>query len=183
MVRTGYFHCRGLGSIPGQKTKILQTMWHGQKSFLKNTEKQCSIAFYSYLLWRRQWHPTSVLLPGKSHGQGSLVGCRSMGSHRVGHDWSDLAAAAAAYLLSSNLIKGLLGGSDGKESACSVGDPGSIPGSGRSPGEGNGNPPQSVGSQTVRHNWETSRNKANLIKVLAREYQNGWVNWSHGKNM
>ena len=29
------------------------------------------------------------------------------------------------------------GGSDGKESACSAGDPGSIPGSGRSPGEGN----------------------------------------------
>ena len=30
------------------------------------------------------------------------------------------------------------GGSDGKESACNVGDLGSIPGSGRSPGEGNG---------------------------------------------
>ena len=36
--------------------------------------------------------------------------------------------------------KSFPGGSDGKESACSVGDPGSIPGSGRSPGEGNGNP-------------------------------------------
>ena len=32
------------------------------------------------------------------------------------------------------------GGSDGKESACNVGDPGSNPGLGRSPGEGNGNP-------------------------------------------
>ena len=87
---------------------------------------------------RRQWHPTPVLLPGKSHGWRSLVGCSpwgreesdtteqhfhfslscieegngnplqcsclenprdgepgglpSMGSHRVGHDWSDLAA-------------------------------------------------------------------------------------------
>ena len=30
--------------------------------------------------------------------------------------------------------------SDGKESACNVGDPGSIPGSESSPGEGNGNP-------------------------------------------
>ena len=86
----------------------------------------------------RQWHPTPVLLPGKSNGQRSLVGCGSwgrwesdmteqlhfhfslsctgegngnplqcsclenprdgepgglpfMGSHRVGHDWSDLA--------------------------------------------------------------------------------------------
>ena len=93
---------------------------------------------------RRQWHPTPVLLPGKSHGQRSLVGCSpwghwesdtterlhfhfslscigegngnplqcscreripgmaepgglpSMGLHRVRHDWSDLAAAAAA---------------------------------------------------------------------------------------
>ena len=91
--------------------------------------------------WRRRWHPTPVLLPGKSHGRRSLVGyspgvvksqtqlsdftftlhfhalkemathCSvlawripgtaehgglpSMGSHRVGHDWNDLAAAAA----------------------------------------------------------------------------------------
>ena len=34
------------------------------------------------------------------------------------------------------------GGSDGKESACNTGDWGSIPGSGRSPGEGHGNPLQ-----------------------------------------
>ena len=33
-------------------------------------------------------------------------------------------------------------GSDGKESACSAGDPGLITGLGRSPGEGNGNPLQ-----------------------------------------
>ena len=89
---------------------------------------------------RRQWQPTPVLLPGKSHGRRSLVGCSprgpksrtrlsdffrfhalekemathssvlawriprmrepgglpSMGLHRVGHDCSDLAAAAAA---------------------------------------------------------------------------------------
>ena len=29
--------------------------------------------------WRRQWHPTPVLLPGKSHGQRSLVGCNPWG--------------------------------------------------------------------------------------------------------
>ena len=34
------------------------------------------------------------------------------------------------------------GGSDGKVSVYNVGDPGSIPGSRRSPGEGNGNPLQ-----------------------------------------
>ena len=37
---------------------------------------------------------------------------------------------------------GFPGGSDSKESVSNAGDLGSIPGSGRSPGEGNGNPPQ-----------------------------------------
>ena len=37
---------------------------------------------------------------------------------------------------------GFPGGSDGKASACNAGDLGSIPGLGRSPGEGNGNPLQ-----------------------------------------
>ena len=92
---------------------------------------------------RRRWHPTPVLLPGKSHGRRSLRGCGpwgikesdttewlhfhfhalekemathssvlawripgtgepgglpSMRSHRVGHDWSDLVAAATAAM-------------------------------------------------------------------------------------
>ena len=63
---------------------------------------------------------------------------------------------------------GFPGGSDGKASAHNVADQGSIPGSGRSPGEGYGNPLQyfclknsmveetgrlqSMGSQTVGHN-------------------------------
>ena len=104
--------------------------------------------FLSVLIWyhiqRRQWHPTPVLLPGKSHGWRSLVGYSpwshedsdttewlhfhfslscvgegngnplqysclenpsdrggllSMGSHRVGHDWRDLAAVATASYL------------------------------------------------------------------------------------
>ena len=29
--------------------------------------------------WRRQWHPTPVLLSGKSHGRRSLVGCSPWG--------------------------------------------------------------------------------------------------------
>ena len=61
------------------------------------------------------------------------------------------------------------GGSDGKESAWNAGDPGLVPGLGRSPGERNGYPLQyscleypwteepgglqSMGSQIVRHDW------------------------------
>ena len=52
-----------------------------------------------------------------------------------------------AYGLSADLMRpshtvGFPGGSEGKESACSAGDPGLIPGLGRSPGEGNGYPLQ-----------------------------------------
>ena len=40
------------------------------------------------------------------------------------------------------VVWGFLGGSEVKAFACNVGDPGSIPGLGRCPGEGNGNPLQ-----------------------------------------
>ena len=40
------------------------------------------------------------------------------------------------------LFTGFPGGSDSKESTCNTGDPGSIPGLGRSPGEGNSYPLQ-----------------------------------------
>ena len=69
-----------------------------------------------------------------------------------------------------------------KESACSVGDPGSIPVSGRSPGEGNGKPLQysclknpldeepsriqPMGSQKVGHDWWTSLSLSASSEVL-----------------
>ena len=34
---------------------------------------------FIHIYWRRQWHPTLVLLPGKSHGWRSLVGCGPWG--------------------------------------------------------------------------------------------------------
>ena len=50
---------------------------------------------------------------------------------------------------------GIPGGSDGKESTYNAGDSGSIPGLGRSPGEGNGNPPQysCLGNPIDRGAW------------------------------
>ena len=38
-------------------------------------------------LWRRQWHPTPVLLPGKSHGERSLVGCSPWGRWELNTTW------------------------------------------------------------------------------------------------
>ena len=41
------------------------------------TKIQCSL--FTFMHWRRKWHPTPVLLPGKSHGWRSLVGCSPWG--------------------------------------------------------------------------------------------------------
>ena len=53
-----------------------------------------------------------------------------------------LGANLKSVSFSLGFIRSSLHGSDGKASACNVGDPGSILGLGRSPGEGNGNPLQ-----------------------------------------
>ena len=52
-----------------------------------------SLPLFIFMHWRRKWQPTPVFLPGESQGRepGRLL---SMGSHRVRHYWSDLAAAA-----------------------------------------------------------------------------------------
>ena len=39
-------------------------------------------------IWRRQWHPTPVLSPGKIPWTEEPGGLQSMGSQRVGHDWA-----------------------------------------------------------------------------------------------
>ena len=54
------------------------------------------LSMHACMLWRKKWQPTPVFLPGESQGQRSLVCCRLWGRTESGHDWSDLAAAAAA---------------------------------------------------------------------------------------
>ena len=44
-----------------------------------DTESVFYLSFPWLCFWRRQWHPTPVLLPGKSHGWRSLVGCSPWG--------------------------------------------------------------------------------------------------------
>ena len=58
---------------------------------------------------------------------------------------------------------GFPGGSDGGEPACTAGDPSSIPGSGRSPGEGTGDP--------LQDSW------ASLVAQLMKNPPAKWETW------
>ena len=107
---------------------------------------------------------------------------QSMGSQRIRHDW---ATELSWIELNWIIIQAFPGGSDGKESTFNAGNPSLIPGSGRSPGEGNGNPlhcsclensmdretwgPQSMGSQRVGCDWMT-----NTITAEAHRSRVGW---------
>ena len=60
----------------------------------KGNVKECSnYRTFALISHASKWQPTPVFLPGESQG----CGLPSMGSHRVGHDCRDLAAAAAAH--------------------------------------------------------------------------------------
>ena len=65
-----------------------------------------------------------------------------------------------------NIFLGFPGGSAGKESACSEGDLGSIPGLGRSPGERNSNSLQDscLENSTDRGVWRATKSRTRLIK-------------------
>ena len=43
-----------------------------------------SLSLFTFMHWRRKWQPTPVLLPGKLHGQRSLVGCSPWGRYESG---------------------------------------------------------------------------------------------------
>ena len=97
-------------------------------------------------------------MPGKSHGHSPQGGKESDTTERLHFallfllPYPVLLKLLQSYLIlcdfmdcsqpASMVCPDFPDGLDGKESACNVGDQGSIPGSGRSPGEGNGNPLQ-----------------------------------------
>ena len=63
-----------------------------------------SLSLFTFMHWRRKWQPTPVFLPEECQGRGSLAGCHLWG-RRVGHDWSDLAVAAASCFQFGDVIR------------------------------------------------------------------------------
>ena len=91
--------------------------------------------------------------PGKEYGTPLQYSClenpHGQRSQRLGRDWSDLARMQSSWtpwnLQEDTLLRSIIGSSVGKESAYNAGDSGSIPGLGRSLGEGNSYPLQYSG--------------------------------------
>ena len=62
------------------EVSLLLSHWRMPQSFIQLTGYMYwSFTTFYTMLRRRQWHPTPVLLPGKSHGRRSLVGCSPWG--------------------------------------------------------------------------------------------------------
>ena len=97
--------------------------------------------------WRRRWLPTPVFLPGEFHGQRRLEDCSPWACKG-----SNTTEQLSLHFLSLPV------GSDGKEYACNAGDPGAIPGLGRSPGEGDGYPLQysCMENSMDRETWQAT---------------------------
>ena len=101
----------------------------------------------------------SRILAWRIPGTGEPGGLPSMGSHRVGHDWSDVVVVVV-----------IPGGSVIKNLPANAGDSGLIPGLGRSPEEGNGNPLQYSCLQSPMDRgawWATVQGVARLRHNLA----------------
>ena len=131
------------------------------------------------LPWRRKWKPAPVFLPGKFHGQRSLVGYSPRG-----HKESDTTECMSIHththtrftikerIISFPLILALPNDSDSKESACNAGDPSSIPGSGRYPGERNGNPLQysCLENSMDREVWRAIVHRVTKIQIWLKDW-------------
>ena len=63
-------------------SELQLSLWISLFSYNNHSTSKCIIYFLSifrHVVWRRQWQPTPVFLPGKSHGRRSLVGCSPWG--------------------------------------------------------------------------------------------------------
>ena len=100
---------------------------------MSSLDQRSQEATEGLVVCRRQWDSVFSCSEELDHSKWYCPGwgCKAVsepsGVKQPGHAWIHLWAIGP-------------GGSDGKESSCNVGDPGSIPGLGRSPGGGHGNP-------------------------------------------
>ena len=77
--------------------------WHAAVHGVAKSQTRLSNFTFTFRHWRRKWQTHSSVLAWRIPGTGEPDGLPSLGSHRVGHDWSDLAAAAVGIKKIYNL--------------------------------------------------------------------------------
>ena len=83
-----FFHFLLTGKQMLWQVTLDQQMGHHPRDGSKTVERTIfQISLSSHCRRRRQWHPTPILLPGKSHGRRSLEGCSPWG--RWGSDTTE----------------------------------------------------------------------------------------------
>ena len=120
--------------------------WMGTALHIVDTVYACSVKalLEMQLVWPKPKAPTSPALTLQMPGFGHIFN-NYVEHNNQGDDISRILESSAISVLiifQSPMFLQSSGVSDGKASAYNTEDPGSIPGSGRSPGEGNGNPLQ-----------------------------------------
>ena len=73
--RVSFFFCKVIVGIKVKIKGVIEDLIPGGLVVRIRCSHRCGPGLGSLSSRRRQWHPTPVLLPGKSHGQRSLVGC------------------------------------------------------------------------------------------------------------
>ena len=144
-----------------EPSTVLASVWTGCSAALlhgchPDSSSSVRLSVVSDFLWPLGSYPARLLCPWDSSGKNTGVGChslphgifltqglnRSLLHCRQTLYWLSHQGSLSCRYLSLKLAVPSAGGSEVKVSACSVGDLGSAPGLGRSPGEGNGNPLQ-----------------------------------------
>ena len=103
--RTFFFPCRRSQRHPLQYSCLENPMdggawWASVPGVTKSRTRLSDFTFTFHLhALEKEMATHSSVLAWRIPGRGEPGGLPSMGSHRVGHDWSDLAAAAAAAVL------------------------------------------------------------------------------------
>ena len=84
------------GKSHGCRSLVGCSPW-GREELDTTEQLHFHFSLFTFMHWRRKWQPTPLFFPGESQGWQSLVGC-CLWSRRGGHDWSNLAAAAASLM-------------------------------------------------------------------------------------
>ena len=152
----------GFEKIPWRRDRLPTPVFMGSPDDSDSKESTCSVGDLGSITGLGRYpgegkgNPLQYSCLENRHGQRSLTGCSPWGCKELNRT-EQLSTAQHIVAL------GFFGSSAGKKSTCNAGDPSSIPGLGRSPGEGKGYP--------LQYSW------ASLVAQMVKNPPTIWETW------